>query len=54
MKNKFNPVVVTVKGDNVQDERLFTSTRKLSSYLRFLRKNYPENLKVKYKAYKPN
>lgn len=53
MKNKFNPVIVNVKGPNVEDERLFTSPRKLHSYVKMLKKHYPDT-KIDYKQYKAN
>lgn len=63
MKNKFNPVLVKVKPKpnhtpierqlTVTDERLFTSSRKLNSYLKMLNKYY-SNLEITMKSYKVN
>lgn len=57
MRNKFTPVLVTVKSkikkDNYIefDERLFTSSRKLNSYLKMLKNNYSD-LHINFKTYK--
>ena len=40
MKNKFKPIQVTANGENIQDERIFVSSRKLNSFLNMIKKHY--------------
>lgn len=53
MSRKNNPVLVRVQGNDVKDLRIFTSTRKLNTYLKSLNKNY-NNLKINIKSFKAN
>jgi len=57
MKTKFKPVHVTVRGkilpSIVEDERIFTSSRKLNSYLKMLNKHYT-GLEIKMKSFNAN
>ena len=51
MSKKLTRVIVT--GESITDDRIFTSTRKLNSFVKMLNKHY-KGLKIDIKNYKPN